>query len=524
MRYTDEGNLRFVGNTRTSTSTQGVYRQEFDSGKWAVTLTNTEPGLGYLGYNVEALSYDFKNCRLCTENIRASNVEVSGNISAPYVNVLDTIYAYNLESCCGLCFECGCISNGPAEIRIYGRPNCSPDDGCLVVADNYLCYCTRNGCSSITVDSTGIRFNGPIKADAPYLYVDDHLIASCLYADTSYNCHYVYGIRKNGSDTFTNSGILDIGTVGAAVNVNGSNYVAGDNGLMSLPNMATSVTLNNITTPVDSNGNIDLGTFTATVDLNNNNSLLITNCTFSVVQPVSSVIIGHNANVCTYGDATDSANRSVAIGRNASIAGNDNIAMGSFTFARCCSIATGYASNAADRSVAMGYTSNASSYSVAIGGNSYAMNHALALGCYARAVNGNIAIGCFACADSTCFNSIVTRAQANMGNDVYAGFGSIQIVIKPTTLECDLYNALCKMIFQNGGPGCAVNKCYLLLDKAIYKDSTSFSILGSCDYNAPIAYCYADIIIGNKMTVHMGCTSAVSLTCANSYEVWNILY
>ena len=329
MRYTDEGNIRFVGNTRTSTSTQGVYRQEFDSGKWAVTLTNTEPGLGYLGYNVEALSYDFENNMLCT-----------GNISTSCINVSDTIITHCLESCCGLCFECGCISNGPSEIRLYGRPNDNPDDGCLVVADRWLCYCTCDGCASIVIDSTGVKFSGPIKADSPYLYVDDYLIASCLYADTSYNCHYIYGIKKNGSNAFTDTGILDIGAVGAAVAVNGLCYVANDIGVMSIPNMTTSVTLNNVTTPVDSNGNIDLGTFTAEVGLDNNSSLVVSNCTYSTA-PVQSVVIGYNTNIydnitltnsVLIGNAacaTLSANQDVvAIGNNAVVCGQNTIAIG----------------------------------------------------------------------------------------------------------------------------------------------------------------------------------------------------
>lgn len=320
MRYTDEGNLRFVGNTRTSTSTQGVYRQEFDSGKWAVTLTNTEPGLGYLGYNVEALSYDFENSRLCTENIRASCVEVSGRVSAPYINVLDTIYAQCLESCDGLCFECGCISNGPAEIRIYGRPNCSPSDGCLVVADNYLCYCTSNGCASITVGPDKLYLGGNIRAgNAPYLCVEDTLVDGFLFTNPSFDCHYIYGIRRNGLDTFTATGILDIGTVGAAVEVNGTCYVANDSGLMSLPNMTTSVTLNNITTPVDSNGNIDLGTIAATVNLNSNNSLFITNCAITG-NLEESISLGYNTKV--------TGNWSVAIGCGAE-AGVGSVSIGS---------------------------------------------------------------------------------------------------------------------------------------------------------------------------------------------------
>lgn len=645
MRYTDEGNLRFVGNTRTSTSTQGVYRQEFDSGKWAVTLTNTEPGIGYLGYNVEALSYDFENCRLCTGNIRASCIEVSGSISAPYVNALDTIITQCLESCCGLGFECGCISNGPAEIRLYGRPNCSPDNGCLVVADNYLCYCTRNGCASIVVDSDGASFHGPINADtitsgvltlgqvpgesaiydscgnivfcsrnghidirgnfystdpeydyqdrsiismggsndlcikstytdetrevivnkncitlhydddngwagldiwpdrceahlsvsrradskpfifcdngtfktsAPDLLLENDVVVDDLYTSTDHTCHYLYGIRKNGSDTFTNSGILDIGTVGAAVNVNGSNYVAGDNGLISLPNMTTSVTLNNVTTPVDSTGNINLGTLTATVDLNNTNSLFITNCTFSN-PPYSSIVIGHNA--CAAVDSRPgyyATRYSVAIGDGAEVCGESNVAIG-------------YKTYASGSSTAIGDLAKAYCISTSIGPFTCSCNNALALGAYAHASCKNVAIGFRAIADCTNFNYITTKTESCIytgSSYKEAGFGSTQILIKNNTLECDLYKVLQSIIKDNlrTSGTTAYNKNLLLLDKAIYRDVNDLSILGSGDYNASITYASDYISIGSRMTVHSTCESAISLKCANSYEVWNILF
>lgn len=499
MRYTDEGNLRFSGNTRTSSPNQGVYRQELNEGKYAVTLTNTEPGLGYLGFNADALSYDFENCELCTINISASNVDVCETMSISCVNVSDTIVTHCLESCCGLCFECGCISNGPAEIRIFGRPDCNtPGDGCLVVADNYLCYCTRNGCASITVGPDKIYLGGNVRAgNAPYLCVEDTLVDGFLFTNSCFDCHYIYGIKKNGSNAFTATGILDIGAVGAAVAVNGSCYVANDSGVMSIPNMTTSVTLNNVTTPVDSTGNINLGTFTATVDLNSNNSLLITNCTLSN-NPASSIVLGYNSRITGI-----MPSGSTAIGK-------DSMASG-----------TG--------ATAIGQNSTAYDYAVAVGCGTCAEYLTAAFGIRAKACgSGNMAIGTdvVMCSNTGKIVGIVQGSKLYTSN-TYSNFGSLQLAIKCNTLECDLYNVLESIILNNtDNVADRQNKDYLLLDKAIYRCGTDLKILGVGDTNTLIKYSSTSIDIGTRMTLHKNCESPIALCCPGTanYEVWNILY
>lgn len=474
MKYTDEGNLRFSGNTRTSTSTQGVERQELDSGKWAVTLTNTEPGLGYLGYNVEALSYDFENSKLCTENISTS-----------CVNASDTIYAQHLESCCGLCFECGCISNGPGEIRIYGRPNDSSNDGCLVIADNCLCYCTSNGNASIVVDNDGVRFYGPISADGSCLYVEDYLIANCLYVDFNCQCHYIYGIRKNGSNIFTNSGVLDIGTVGSSVTVNGA------------------------TTFANASGNINLGTISSEVVLNSACSFVVTDGSFSNI--LNSVIIG-----CGIGLGTGVSN-AIVMGENASVSGAYGVTIGTESFAGCYSNSIGCAAVA-------------NNYSTAIGFNSTAYNYAIALGHNAYARNGNIAIGTNADASSECLNYIVTKAESCICTGKTAGFGSTQIIVNCSTLQCDLYTVLKNLMTNAYGTGLVNNKGYLLLNKAIYRCTCDYSIIGSGDYNLPIFYGSGSIDVGEygsesyRMSICSTCTCKVTIKYGSSYEVWDILF
>ena len=93
MRYSDEGNLRFSGNIRASsvepTPSQGYYREELEDGKYSITLTNNEPGLGYFGFNEDELTYDIDNHALCTKNISADgdisatgNASFSGNVSS----------------------------------------------------------------------------------------------------------------------------------------------------------------------------------------------------------------------------------------------------------------------------------------------------------------------------------------------------------------------------------------------------------------------------------------------------------
>ena len=86
MRYSDEGNLKFSGNIRSSsvepTPSQGYYRDELDYGKYSITLTNSEPGLGYFGFNEDELTYDIDNHKLCTKNIYAEgNISADGNVS-----------------------------------------------------------------------------------------------------------------------------------------------------------------------------------------------------------------------------------------------------------------------------------------------------------------------------------------------------------------------------------------------------------------------------------------------------------
>lgn len=93
MRYSDEGNLRFSGNIRASsvepTPSQGYYREELEDGKYSITLTNNEPGLGYFGFNEDELTYDIDNHALCTKNISADgdisatdNASFGGNVSS----------------------------------------------------------------------------------------------------------------------------------------------------------------------------------------------------------------------------------------------------------------------------------------------------------------------------------------------------------------------------------------------------------------------------------------------------------
>lgn len=502
MRYTDEGNLRFSGNTRTSSPNQGVYRQELNEGKYAVTLTNTEPGLGYLGFNADALSFDFENCELCTINISASNVDVCETMSASCVNVSDTIVTHCLESCCGLCFECGCISNGPAEIRLYGRPNDNPTNGCLVVADNYLCYCTLNDCASIEIGPDKLYLGGHIRAgNAPYLCVEDTLVDGFLFTNSCFDCHYIYGIRKNGSNAFTDTGVLDIGAVGSAVAVNGSCYVANDNGVMSLPNMTTSITLNNITYNASNAGNINLGTITATVDLNSSNSLLITNCTFAN-SPLRSVAIGYNSNITN----VSTASGSIAIGPDSTANGDYSTAIGPG------SLATG-------------------SYNVAVGCGVESGYLTAAFGIRAKACgSGNIAIGrdVIMCSDTGKIVGIVQSSRLYTSN-TYSNFGSLQIAIKCNTLECDLYNLLESIILNNIDnvfESNRQNKDYLLLDKAIYRCGTDLQILGVGDTNTRIKYSSTSIDVGSRMTLHKNCDSPIVLCCPGTanYEVWNILY
>lgn len=525
MRYTDEGNLRFVGNTRTSTSTQGVYRQEFDSGKWAVTLTNAEPGLGYLGYNVEALSYDFENNMLCT----------SGRVTLGQVPGESAIY----DACGNVVF---CSGNGHIDIRGNFYPTDPEydyeDDSIICMGGGDLCirtsYTDENrevivdkGCIRLHYDDdngwAGLDIcpdrcearlsvsrcagsnpfifcdNGTFKTSASDLLLENDVVVDDLYSATDHTCHYLYGIKKNGIDNFTSTGILDIGTVGSAVNVNGSNYVAGDNGLISLPNMATSVTLNNITTPVDSTGNINLGTFTATVDLNSNNSLLITNCTFSC-NPIQSVALGYNSNITGF---VPSGN--VVIGKDSLVEGS-------------CGIAVGPGSSAGSFAVSVGCGTDSSGLTVALGIRAKACG------------SGNIAIGrdVIMCSDIGKIVGIVQGSRLYTSN-TYSNFGSLQLAIKCDTLECDLYNTLESIILNNIDNVFASerqNKDYLLLDKAIYRCGTDLQILGVGDNNTLIKYSCTSIDVGTRMTLHKNCTSPIVLCCPGSanYEVWNILY
>lgn len=467
MRYTDEGNLRFSGNTRTCSPNQGYYRSELNSGKYAVTLTGLEPGLGYLGLNADEITYDIDNHTLCTCNLEI-NGEICGDVnicgclcvnSDLYVD--DELYVGSgvyLGEPGDVCIHdiCGCdilcAYNG--DLCIYGR--CYADGtytynrSCIEMEDNAIRICrgVTDGAFGMEIHSSDdcVTFRSSPASEVIKFCNGNtiHTTSSCLKLDndvcvpdiftkgsgSSTECHYVHTVRLNNYSYTTTDGTLN------------------------------------------------LGNLTATVGLDGNGSLLITNCTFTE-PPTLSVVIGKNAEA------------------------------------------------SADGNIAIGVSSRSCRYGTSVGMFSCACDYALALGNSSKAANGNIAIGHNATATSECFNYMVTRVASTINtgsSNINIGFGSAQLLVKNNTLECDLYNVLWEMINKTGPVGISTGP-YLLLDKAIYRNENTMRILGTGDYNIPIELTSSsEISIGNKMTVHKTCGSAISLTCANSYEIWNILY
>ena len=534
MRYTDEGNLRFSGNTRTSSPNQGYYRSELDSGKYAVTLTGLEPGLGYLGFNADELTYDIDNHTLCTCNLEISggicgNLNICGPIYADgltYTIDNHTLCTCNLEICGEICgnlnvsgnitaggYLCSCGELYVSD-SIYGKSDLSLSGGLCLGAPGDVCiydhcghdvFCSYNGnlciyglqycddaytsersCIEVGRDSILIRRETNDGVFGISICSSDDLI-TFMGKPSSETLKFIDGktIRTTSSCLELDNDVCvpDIFTIGSGSSTK-CHYIH-------------TVSLNN-STYTSTDGTINLGNITATVGLDGNSSFVVTNCSLGN-RPGSDVIIG-----CAAGIAQDFDSRgSVAIGEGATIFENFNVAIGPFSCARC--------------------------YSTSIGYSTYACTYALALGMCSTAKTGNVAIGRGAHADSSKFNYIVTRASScvDTGASVAdVGFGSTQLLVKRSTLECDLYNALEDLILKNINNTSInrENKDYLLLDKAIYRDEVDLNILGTGDYNTLIKYTSSDISIGNKMTVHKTCESAISLTCANSYEVWNILF
>ena len=534
MRYTDEGNLRFSGNTRTSSPNQGYYRSELNSGKYAVTLTGLEPGLGYLGFNADELTYDIDNHTLCT-----CNLEISGGICGD-LNICGPIYADGLTYTIDNHTLCAC------NLEISGEICEDLTVSGSITAGGYLCSCGELYVSDSIYGEADLSLSGGLCLGAPgdvciydhcghdifCSYNGDLCIYGLRYADDAYTSNKsciemesdsirirretndgAFGISIcNSDDLITFIGKPSSEAIkfvnGKAIRTTAS-YLELDNDVC-VPDIFTkgsesstkchyihTVSLNN-STYTSTDGTINLGNVTAVVGLDSNSSFLVTNCTLGS-RAGSSVIIGCDANVTS----VSGTRGSVVIGEGAEVVENFNIAIGYLSCARC--------------------------YSTSIGYRTYACTYALALGMCSTAKTGNVAIGRGAHADSSCFNYIVTRAEScvDTGASVTdVGFGSTQLLVKRSTLECDLYNALEDLILKNINNTSIdrENKDYLLLDKAIYRDEVNLNILGTGDYNTPITYTSSDISIGNKMTVHKTCESAISLTCANSYEVWNILF
>jgi hypothetical protein len=505
MRYTDEGNLRFSGNTRTSSPNQGYYRSELNSGKYAVTLTGLEPGLGYLGFNADELTYDIDAHTLCTCNLEISggicgDLNVSGNINTCGVlcadGDLNTSGAlYVSESIYGesdLSLSGGLCLGAPGDVCIYDR--CGHDVFCSYNGD--LCiyglkyadgeYNSNKSCIEMGSDSISIRRDTNDGAFGISICSSDDFI-TFTGKPSSEAIKFVNGktIRTTSTCLELDNDVCvpDIFTIGSGSSTK-CHYIH-------------TISYNNFSY-TSTDGTLNLGNITATVGLDGNRSFVVTNCALGN-RPGSDVIIGYGAGI-----AQDFQSRgSVAIGEGATVFEDFNVAIGYLSCARC--------------------------YSTSIGYRSHACDYALALGRCATAATGNVAIGRDAHADSSRFNYIVTRASScvNTGaSETDVGFGSTQILVKRSTLECDLYNALEDLIVKNINDTSIdkENKDYLLLDKAIYRDEVDLNILGTGDYNTLIKYTSSEISIGNKMTVHKTCESAISLTCANSYEVWNILF
>ena len=166
MRYSDEGNLKFSGNIRSSsvepTPSQGYYRDELDYGKYSITLTNSEPGLGYFGFNEDELTYDIDNHKLCTKNIYAEgDISADGNVSFDgNLSLAGNITSGGNASFDGTISSVGNISSegdGLFEGTITACSDATVGDN-LNVSNNV----TVGG----TIDSTGnIHTSGTISSD-----------------------------------------------------------------------------------------------------------------------------------------------------------------------------------------------------------------------------------------------------------------------------------------------------------------------------------------------------------------------
>ena len=355
MRYTDEGNLRFSGNTRTSSPNQGYYRSELDSGKYAVTLTGLEPGLGYLGFNADELTYDIDNHTLC-----ACNLELCGGICGD-LNICGPIYADGLSYTIDNHTLCTCNLEICGEI--CGNLNVSGN----ITAGGYLCSCGELYVSDSIYGESDLNLSGGLCLGAPgdvciydkcghdvfCSYNGDLCIYGLSYEDDAYTSNKSCIEMENDSIRIrreTNDGAFGISICNSddlitfmgkpaseEIKFLNGNTISTTSSCLKLDNDVCvpaiftigsgsstkchyihTVSLNN-STYTSTDGTIDLGNITAVVGLDGNGSFLVTNCTFSV-QPTSSVVIGYNA-------ITEQSG-AIAIGCESCVNGENGIAIG----------------------------------------------------------------------------------------------------------------------------------------------------------------------------------------------------
>ena len=276
MRYSDEGNLKFSGNIRPSsvepTPSQGYYRDELDYGKYSITLTNSEPGLGYFGFNEDELTYDIDNHALCTKTIHAEdniysdgNAAFGGNIAIDGNAVFEgTIYSVGNISSEG---DISAEGNGLFEGDITSYSNATvagniTSRGCIISGNNLSVSGDISATGNITTSNGNVT---SAKVSTPEIVLfDNGTCSNKIVKDANCGCIdiCISGYEGNSADYNFNahgqiSGITRLETpTGTNTEIDFRTYDA--NGCVCYPVTVKSTVLE-VAGDITSDGNITAG-------------------------------------------------------------------------------------------------------------------------------------------------------------------------------------------------------------------------------------------------------------------------